>query len=159
VPTDEENVSPAVWSTAVVACVLPGLLRVLYDAVTVTDHHRARAWLRVFVADPAQEAYAAIAGLIALRGGLTPGLEGLAPWHPTAPWHARRVRLAAHLAIAKQATSALAGCGLDRPRRSSVRRCTRSWGRLSPPRVRPLHPPTEPTPGGPPPLASGRRLR
>ena len=59
----------------------------------------SQSGLRVLFADPSREAYAAIPGLIALMGGITTWLEFLAQWDPTSPWHDRRVRLAANLAI------------------------------------------------------------
>jgi len=39
-PQIEEHVSSAVCSTAVVACLLPGLLGILYDPVTVSYYRR-----------------------------------------------------------------------------------------------------------------------
>ena len=47
--------------------------------------------------------------------GITAWLEFPGQWDPKSPWHDRRVRLAANLAIDKQAISDMAGLGLDRP--------------------------------------------
>ena len=47
--------------------------------------------------------------------GITAWLEFIEQWDPKSPWHDRRVRLAANLAIDKQAISEAAGLGFDRP--------------------------------------------
>jgi peptide/nickel transport system substrate-binding protein len=49
------------------------------------------------------------------RTGITAWLEFIEQWDPKSPWHDRRVRLAANLAIDKQAISEAAGLGFDRP--------------------------------------------
>jgi len=49
------------------------------------------------------------------RTGITAWLEFPGQWDSKSPWHDRRVRLAANLAIDKQAISDAAGFGLDRP--------------------------------------------
>jgi peptide/nickel transport system substrate-binding protein len=53
--------------------------------------------------------------LLHAKTGVTAWLEFIGEWDPTSPWHDRRVRLAANLAIDKQAISDAAGLGLDRP--------------------------------------------
>src|SRR4029453_5087853 len=53
---------------------------------------------------------------------VTAGPEFLGQWDPTSPWHDRRVRLAANLAIDKQAINDVAGLGLDRPTGSIIPR-------------------------------------
>jgi peptide/nickel transport system substrate-binding protein len=47
--------------------------------------------------------------------GITAWLEFPGQWEPTSPWQDRWVRLAANLAIDKQAISEVSGLGLDRP--------------------------------------------
>jgi peptide/nickel transport system substrate-binding protein len=54
--------------------------------------------------------------------GITAWLEFLEQWDAKSPWHDRRVRLAANLAIDKQAISDAAGFGLDRPTGSIIPR-------------------------------------
>ena len=54
--------------------------------------------------------------------GITVWLEFPGQWDPKSPWHDRRVRLAANLAIDKQAISESAGFGLDRPTGSIIPR-------------------------------------
>jgi peptide/nickel transport system substrate-binding protein len=56
------------------------------------------------------------------RTGITAWLEFPEQWEPTSPWHDRRVRLAANLAIDKQAISDASGLGLDRPTGSIIPR-------------------------------------
>jgi ABC-type transport system substrate-binding protein len=53
--------------------------------------------------------------LLHAQTGITTWLEFPGQWEPTSPWHDRRVRLAANLAIDKQAISEAAGLGLDQP--------------------------------------------
>jgi peptide/nickel transport system substrate-binding protein len=53
--------------------------------------------------------------LVQAQTAITSWLEFPAQWEPTSPWHDRRVRLAANLAIDKQALSTAMGLGLDRP--------------------------------------------
>jgi peptide/nickel transport system substrate-binding protein len=53
--------------------------------------------------------------LLHAQTGITTWLEFPGLWEPTSPWHDRRVRLAANLAIDKQAISEAAGLGLDQP--------------------------------------------
>jgi peptide/nickel transport system substrate-binding protein len=55
-------------------------------------------------------------------GGITTWLEFLGQWDPTSPWHDRRVRLAANLAIDKQAISEAMGVVLGRPTGSIIPR-------------------------------------
>jgi peptide/nickel transport system substrate-binding protein len=55
-------------------------------------------------------------------GSITTWLEFLGQWDPTSPWHDRRVRLAANLAIDKQAIVEAAGVALDRPTGSIIPR-------------------------------------
>ena len=66
--------------------------------------------------------------LVHTLGGITTWLEFPEQWDPKSPWHDRRVRLAANLAIDKQAISETAGIGLDRPTGSIIgcRRCCTS---------------------------------
>jgi peptide/nickel transport system substrate-binding protein len=54
--------------------------------------------------------------------GITTWVEFPGQWDPKSPWHDRRVRLAANLAIDKQAISEAAGFGLDRPTGSIIPR-------------------------------------
>jgi peptide/nickel transport system substrate-binding protein len=56
------------------------------------------------------------------RTGTTAWLEFPGQWDPKSPWHDRRVRLAANLAIDKQAISEALGFGLDRPTGSIIPR-------------------------------------
>jgi peptide/nickel transport system substrate-binding protein len=56
------------------------------------------------------------------RTGITAWLEFPGQWDPKSPWHDRRVRLAANLAIDKQAISDATGFGLDRPTGSIIPR-------------------------------------
>ena len=60
--------------------------------------------------------------LVHATTGVTAWLEFLGQWDPTSPWHDRRVRLAANLAIDKQAINDVAGLGLDRPTGSIIPR-------------------------------------
>jgi peptide/nickel transport system substrate-binding protein len=60
--------------------------------------------------------------LVHTLGGITTWLEFPEQWDPKSPWHDRRVRLAANLAIDKQAISETAGIGLDRPTGSIIPR-------------------------------------
>ena len=55
-------------------------------------------------------------------GGITTWLEFLGQWDPASPWHDRRVRLAANLAIDKQAMIEATGVGLNRPTGSIIPR-------------------------------------
>ena len=48
-------------------------------------------------------------------GGITTWLEFLGQWDPASPWHDRRVRLAANLAIDKQAMIEATSVGFNRP--------------------------------------------
>jgi ABC-type transport system substrate-binding protein len=58
--------------------------------------------------------------LVHASTGITAWLEFLGQWEPTSPWHDRRVRLAANLAIDKQALSEAVGLGFDRPTGSII---------------------------------------
>ena len=58
----------------------------------------------------------------ATRTGITAWLEFPEQWDAKSPWHDRRVRLAANLAIDKQALSDATGLGLDRPTGSIIPR-------------------------------------
>jgi peptide/nickel transport system substrate-binding protein len=60
--------------------------------------------------------------LVHAQTGVAAWLEFPGQWEPTSPWHDRRVRLAANLAIDKQALSEVAGLGLDRPTGSIIPR-------------------------------------
>jgi peptide/nickel transport system substrate-binding protein len=58
--------------------------------------------------------------LVQAQTAVTSWLEFPGQWDPRSPWHDRRVRLAANLAIDKQAISDTAGLGLDRPTGSII---------------------------------------
>jgi peptide/nickel transport system substrate-binding protein len=60
--------------------------------------------------------------LLHAQTGITAWLEFPGQWDPASPWHDRRVRLAANLAIDKQAISEASGLGLDRPTGSIIPR-------------------------------------
>jgi peptide/nickel transport system substrate-binding protein len=60
--------------------------------------------------------------LVHAHTGITAWVEFPGQWDPTSPWHDRRVRLAANLAIDKQALSEALGLGLDRPTGSIIPR-------------------------------------
>jgi peptide/nickel transport system substrate-binding protein len=60
--------------------------------------------------------------LVHARTGITAWLEFPGQWEPTSPWQDRRVRLAANLAIDKQAINDVAELGLDRPTGSIIPR-------------------------------------
>jgi peptide/nickel transport system substrate-binding protein len=60
--------------------------------------------------------------LVHAMTGITAWLEFPGQWDPKSPWHDRRVRLAANLAIDKQAISESVGFGLDRPTGSIIPR-------------------------------------
>lgn len=60
--------------------------------------------------------------LLHARTGITAWLEFLGQWDPASPWHDRRVRWAANLAIDKQAISEGGGLGLERPTGSIIPR-------------------------------------
>jgi peptide/nickel transport system substrate-binding protein len=60
--------------------------------------------------------------LVHAMGSVTVWLEFLEQWDPKSPWHDRRVRLAANLAIDKQAISEALGSRLDRPTGSIIPR-------------------------------------
>jgi peptide/nickel transport system substrate-binding protein len=60
--------------------------------------------------------------LVHAQTGITAWLEFPEQWMPASPWHDRRVRLAANLAIDKQAISDASGLGLDRPTGSIIPR-------------------------------------
>jgi peptide/nickel transport system substrate-binding protein len=58
--------------------------------------------------------------LVPAQTAITTWVEFPAQWDPQSPWHDRRVRLAANLAIDKQALSTALGLGLDRPTGSII---------------------------------------
>jgi peptide/nickel transport system substrate-binding protein len=60
--------------------------------------------------------------LVHAHTGITAWVEFPGQWDPASPWHDRRVRLAANLAIDKQALSEALGLGLDRPTGSIIPR-------------------------------------
>jgi peptide/nickel transport system substrate-binding protein len=60
--------------------------------------------------------------LVHAMTGITAWLEFPGQWDPKSPWHDRRVRLAANLAIDRQAISESAGFGLERPTGSIIPR-------------------------------------
>jgi peptide/nickel transport system substrate-binding protein len=60
--------------------------------------------------------------LVHAMTGITAWLEFPGQWDPKSPWHDRRVRLAANLAIDKHAIVESAGSGLDRPTGSIIPR-------------------------------------
>jgi peptide/nickel transport system substrate-binding protein len=60
--------------------------------------------------------------LVQAHTGITAWVEFPGQWDPRSPWHDRRVRLAANLAIDKQAISEAMGLGLDRPTGSIIPR-------------------------------------
>ena len=60
--------------------------------------------------------------LVHARTAITAWLEFPEQWVPTSPWHDRRVRLAANLAIDKQAISRVVGLGFDRATGSIIPR-------------------------------------
>jgi peptide/nickel transport system substrate-binding protein len=60
--------------------------------------------------------------LVHAHTGITCWLEFPGQWNSASPWHDRRVRLAANLAIDKQAINEAAGLGLDRPTGSIIPR-------------------------------------
>ena len=60
--------------------------------------------------------------LMHIRAGITEWLEFLEQWDPASPWHDRRVRLAANLAIDKQAIIETFELGFSRPTGSIIPR-------------------------------------
>lgn len=60
--------------------------------------------------------------LMHASGGITEWVEFLEQWDPTSPWHDRRVRLAATLAIDTQAIIEAVGLGFDHPTGSIIPR-------------------------------------
>ena len=60
--------------------------------------------------------------LVPATTAVTAWLEFLGQCDPASPWHDRRVRLAANLAIDKQAINDMAGLGFDRPTGSIIPR-------------------------------------
>jgi peptide/nickel transport system substrate-binding protein len=60
--------------------------------------------------------------LVHAQTGITAWIEFPGQWESTSPWYDRRVRLAANLAIDKQAISEASGLGLDRPTGSIIPR-------------------------------------
>jgi peptide/nickel transport system substrate-binding protein len=60
--------------------------------------------------------------LVQAHTGITSWLEFPGQWDPRSPWHNRRVRLAANLAIDKQAISEATGLGIYRPTGSIIPR-------------------------------------
>src|SRR2546426_10503465 len=53
--------------------------------------------------------------LVGAGGSVTEWLEFLDQWDPASPWHDRRGRLGAHLAVDKQAHGATGRQGVGRP--------------------------------------------
>jgi peptide/nickel transport system substrate-binding protein len=105
----------------------PAIQRLIFKAVP--DPATRLAMLKTGETDIAYsmlgDAGAAIKGdpklrLLHASAGITEWVEFLDQWDPQSPWHERRVRLAANLAIDKQAIIETMGLGFDHPTGSII---------------------------------------